>query len=68
MYGLLLGALLFTSWAAFLWRYYLRYRQYSVHQANEKRPQEVEELITVEVKVSTDCLFTYFMHSFTAPW
>ncbi|EYC09449.1 hypothetical protein Y032_0060g3123 [Ancylostoma ceylanicum] len=48
MFGLLLGLLLCSSWAAFLWRYYLRYRQYLVHRANEKRPQEVEDLITVE--------------------
>ncbi|ETN70069.1 hypothetical protein NECAME_01017 [Necator americanus] len=44
----LLAALLGSSWAAFLWKSYLRYRQYNVQLLNEKRPREAEELITDE--------------------
>ncbi|VDO94989.1 unnamed protein product [Heligmosomoides polygyrus] len=44
LFQLLLG----TNWLLFLWNYYLHYRQYKVHAENEKRPQRVEALITVE--------------------
>ncbi|CAB3408529.1 unnamed protein product [Caenorhabditis bovis] len=44
----LFKALLATNWVLFLWELYISYRQYKVHRDNEKRPKEVQELISEE--------------------
>ncbi|CAD6197747.1 unnamed protein product [Caenorhabditis auriculariae] len=44
----LFNALLATNWALFLWNTYISRRQYAVHLKNEKRPDEVKDLIGEE--------------------